>query len=40
MKTKVQNMDPHKAIQCVNYLKYAVSFPADIPNELMVFYDW
>jgi hypothetical protein len=40
MKTKVQNMDAHKAIQCDNYLKYAVSFPADIPNDLMVFYDW
>lgn len=39
MKTKVQNLDAHKAIQCDNYLKYAVSFPADILNDLMVFYD-
>jgi hypothetical protein len=33
-------MDAHKAIQYENYLKYAVSFLAVIPNELMVFYDW
>ena len=40
MKSSVNNMDAHQANQYDKYFKYAVSFPADIPNELMVFYGW
>ena len=39
MKSSVNNMDAHQANQYDKNFKYAVSFPADIPNELMVFYD-